>query len=154
MSTLRAAFTETMKTAMREKDPATLSAIRMVQAAVKQKDIDVARPRGDQAISDAEILSLLMGMVKQRRESITLYEQGGRADLAAQEAAEIDLIERFLPAPMDDAAVAAAIQGIISETGASSVKDMGKVMTALKERYAGQMDFSKANGLVKTALQG
>jgi hypothetical protein len=154
MSTLRSSLTDTMKTAMRDKDQATLSAVRMILAAVKQKDIDVARGRGDTAITDDEILSLLQGMVKQRRESIALYTQGGRADLVAQEEGEIQLIERFLPQQMDEAAMAAAVAGVIAETGAASVKDMGKVMAALKAKYAGQMDFSKANGLVKAALQG
>ena len=154
MSTLRASLTDTMKTAMRDKDQATLSAVRMILAAVKQKDIDVARGRGDTQITDEEILSLMQGMVKQRRESIALYQQGGRADLVAQEEGEIQLIERFLPQQMDEAAMAAAVAKVVAETGAASVKDMGKVMAALKSAYAGQMDFSKANGLVKAALQG
>jgi uncharacterized protein YqeY len=154
MSTLRTSLTEAMKTAMREKDSRTLSTIRMIQSAVKQKDIDVARPRGQDAISDDEVLSLMQAMIKQRRESIVLYEQGGRPELVEQESNEILVIERFLPAQMDDAAVLAAVQSVIAETEAAGMKDMGKVMAALKAKYAGQMDFSKANGVVKAALQG
>jgi len=149
---LRARLTEDMKTAMRAKDEAGLSAVRLILAALKDRDI-AARPKGiANGIPDDEIMTMMNGMIKQRRDSIALYEQGGRPELAAKEQAEITIIERYLPTQLDDAAVAAAAKGVIAEIGAAGVKDMGRVMAALKERYAGQMDFAKASGVVKQAL--
>ncbi len=151
---LRTNITNAMKDALRAKDERTLATTRLMLARMKDLDID-ARAKGNaEGIGNAEIMSMLQGMIKQRRESITMYEKGGRADLVKQESEEISVIEKFLPKQMDDAAVAAAIDKAIAATGASSVKDMGKVMGELKKAYAGQMDFSKAGGLVKTKLAG
>jgi uncharacterized protein YqeY len=151
---LREQLNEALKTAMRSRDAETVGAIRLVLAAVKDKDI-AARPSGNAAgIGDPEILSLLQSMVKQRRESIALYRQGGREDLAAKEEAEIAVIERFMPRALDAAETEAAIADVIAETGAVSIKDMGKVMAALKARYAGQLDFSAAGPAVKARLAG
>jgi hypothetical protein len=126
----------------------------MVLAGIKDKDI-AARPSGNaNGIGDPEILSLLQSMVKQRRESIILYRQGNRADLVAKEEGEIAIIERFLPKQMDTAEADAAISAAIAESGASSIKDMGKVMAALKSKYSGQMDFSAVGPAVKAKLGG
>lgn len=149
---LRDRLNDALKDAMRAKDPATVSAMRLILAALKDKDI-AARTRGDGSpLKDDEILSMLQSMVKQRRESVALYQQGGRDDLVQKEEAEIAVIERFLPQQMDEAAMTAAIKGLIAEAGATSVKDMGKVMALLKARFAGQMDPAKASGLIKSLL--
>lgn len=138
--------------AMKAKDEAKVSTLRMIGATLKDKDI-AARPAGKtDGISDDEILSMFQSMIKQRRESVDLYEKGGRADLAEKEKKEIEIISSFLPAQMDDNAVKAAIEAVIKETGAASMKDMGKVMGALRAKYAGQMDFGKASGLIKSLL--
>jgi uncharacterized protein YqeY len=151
---LRASLQETMKTAMREKDAATLGAVRLILAALKDKDI-AARPSGNaDGISEPEILSMMQGMIKQRRESVTMFRQGNREELAAKEEAEIAVIERFLPKQMNDAETAAAVDAVVTETGAASIKDMGKVMAGLKARFAGQMDFAKAGPAVKARLGG
>jgi uncharacterized protein len=151
---LREQITEAMKDAMRAREAETLSTVRMILAGIKDKDI-AARPAGNAAgIGDPEILSLLQAMVKQRRESVALYAQGGRDDLVAKEKAEITVIERFLPAQMDAAATDAAITAAIAESGAASIKDMGKVMAALKAKYSGQMDFSTVGPAVKAKLGG
>ena len=136
--------------AMKEHNEAKTSTLRMINSAIKDKDI-AARPNAD-AISDDEILGLFQSMIKQRKESIELYQKGGRDDLVAKEKAEIDLIASFMPAQMDDNAIQAAIKEVITQTGATSIKDMGKVMGALKAKYAGQMDFGKASALIKAAL--
>jgi uncharacterized protein YqeY len=149
---LRETITAAMKEAMKAKSEAELGTIRMINAAIKQKDIDVARPRGDQQITDEEILSLLQGLVKSRREAIEMFRQGNRQDLIDKETAEIALIERFLPAQLGAGETIAAIDAAIAETGASSVKDMGKVMAVLKSGYAGQLDMSKASAMVKQRL--
>jgi hypothetical protein len=151
---LREQITEAMKDAMRAREPDTLSTVRMILAGIKDKDI-AARPGGNASgIGDPEILSLLQSMVKQRRESVTLYAQGNRADLVAKEEAEIAVIERFLPKQMDAAETDAAIVAAIAESGAASIKDMGKVMAALKAKYSGQMDFSVVGPAVKAKLGG
>jgi uncharacterized protein YqeY len=151
---LREQITEAMKDAMRAREPDTLSTVRMILAGIKDKDI-AARPGGNATgIGDPEILSLLQSMVKQRRESVTLYRQGNRADLVAKEEAEIAVIERFLPKQMDAAETDAAIVAAIAESGAASIKDMGKVMAALKAKYSGQMDFSAVGPAVKAKLGG
>lgn len=149
---LREKITDAMKEALRNKEEATLSTTRMILA--KMKDLDIAaRPKGNTSgIGDEEIMSMLQGMVKQRRESIDMYQKGNRADLAAKEASEIEVIERFLPKQMSDDEIKSAISGIISSVGAKDIKDMGKVMAELKKNYTGKMDFSKAGPLVKGLL--
>jgi uncharacterized protein len=148
---LRARLTTEMKEAMKAGDKDKLATVRMIQAALKDKDIE-ARGLGKEPASDEEILSLLQKMIKQRTESAAVYEQGGRPELAANERAEIAIIETFLPKQMDEAEMQAAIDAAIAETGAAGPKDMGKVIAALKGAYAGRMDFGKASGLVKAAL--
>ena len=146
---LREAFTERLKQAMRAKDARTLSSVRMILAALKDRDI-AARGTGNAAgIPDAEILRLLQGMIKQRRESIALYRQGNRPELAEQEEQEIAVIESFLPKQMSDEETAAAVKEAIAETGAAGVKDMGKVMSVLRERHAGVIDMARAGAVVK-----
>jgi uncharacterized protein YqeY len=151
---LRERFTQVMKDAMKAKDTQTLSAVRMIMAELKKRDID-ARPKGiTDGIPEAEIGSMLQTMVKQRRESVALYRQGGREELAAQEEAEIAVIMSFLPKQLTEDETKAAIAQAVADTGAASVKDMGKVMTVLKDKYTGQMDFSTVGPLVKAALNG
>jgi len=148
---LRDRFTADMKEAMKAGDKGRLGAIRLIQAALKDKDIE-ARGNGKEPLSDEEILALLQKMVKQRQESIAMYEQGGRAELAQQEKNEVEVISSYLPKQMDEAETKAAIEAAIAETGAASMKDMGKVVAALRAKYAGRMDFAKASGLVKEML--
>ncbi|MGU3383500.1 GatB/YqeY domain-containing protein [Methylobacterium sp. D53M] len=148
---LRARFTTEMKEAMKAGDKERLATVRMIQAALKDRDIE-ARGNGKEPISDEEILSLLQKMIKQRTESAAVYEQGGRPELAANERAEIAIVETFLPKQMDDTEMKAAVEAAILETGAAGPKDMGKVIAALKGTFAGRMDFGKASGLVKAAL--
>jgi uncharacterized protein len=149
---LRERFSEALKTSMKDKDQRTVSTVRMVLAKLKERDIE-ARAKGNQGgIPDAEIQQMLQGMVKQRRESIELYEKGGRKELADQEREEIAVIERFLPQQMGEAEMEAAIRAAIASTGAAGPKDMGRVMAALKERHAGAMDFSKAPQIAKRLL--
>jgi uncharacterized protein YqeY len=151
---LREQITEAVKDAMRNREAETVSTLRMILAGIKDKDI-AARPSGNaNGIGDPEVLALLQSMVKQRRESINLYRQGNRADLVAKEEGEIAVIERFLPKQMDAAETDAAITAAIAEAGASSIKDMGKVMAALKAKYTGQMDFSAVGPAVKAKLGG
>ncbi|HQS16370.1 GatB/YqeY domain-containing protein [Reyranella sp.] len=151
---LREKLTEAMKDAMRAKDQAALGTIRLILAKLKDADIAARTEASRDGVADDRILSLMQGMIKQRNESITLYEKGNRADLAEKEKAEIAVIERFLPQQMDDAAVEAAVREAIAAAGATSVKDMGGVMATLKGKYAGQMDFAKASAAVKKALAG
>ena len=148
---LRDRFTAEMKEAMKAGEKARLGAIRLIQAALKDKDIE-ARGNGKEPLSDEEILALLQKMVKQRQESIAMYEQGGRTELAQQEKDEVAVITSYLPQQMDEAETKAAIEAAIAETGAASMKDMGKVVGALRAKYAGRMDFAKASGLVKEML--
>ncbi|KLK93772.1 glutamyl-tRNA amidotransferase [Microvirga vignae] len=148
---LRERFTADMKEAMKAGDKGRLGAIRLIQAALKDKDIE-ARGAGKGPLSDEEILALLQKMVKQRQESITMYEQGGRQELAQQEKNEVEVISSYLPKQMDEAETKAAIEAAIAETGATSMKDMGKVVGILRAKYAGRMDFAKASGLVKDML--
>jgi uncharacterized protein len=151
---LRARFSESLKAAMKAHDSRTVSTLRMVLSSLKNRDI-AARDKGNMTgIDDAEISQVLQGMVKQRRESMALYEQGRRPELAAQEAAEIAIIESFLPKQLSDAELEAAVKEAIAATGAASAKDMGRVMAALREKHAGQMDFAKASGAAKKLLQG
>ena len=135
---------------MKGGDQVTVGTIRLINAGLKQKDIE-ARPTGKE-VSDADILSMLQGMIKQRRESISIFRENKREDLATKEEAEVAVIERFLPAQMSDAEVEAVVAKLIAETGAASQKDMGKVMGALKTQYAGQIDMGKAGAVVKQKL--
>lgn len=151
---LREELTEAMKTAMRAKDEKALGTIRMVLAKLKDQDI-AARPSGNTSgISDDQILSMMQGMIKQRRESIALYQKGGRQDLVDQESAEIIVIEKFLPQQMNETATQDAVAKAIASVGATSIKDMGKVMGELKKAYTGQMDFAAAGVVVKGLLGG
>ena len=148
---MRERFTQDMKDAMKAGDKRRLSTVRLVQASLKDKDIE-ARGAGRGQASDEDILGLLQKMIKQRQESAGIYEDAGRAELAAQEREEAAIIAAYLPQQMDEAEMRAAITAAIAETGASSVKDMGKVIGALRGRYAGQMDLGKASSLVKEML--
>jgi|SRR5581483_4378184 len=136
------------KAALKARDKPRLSALRLISAALQQSDIAAKAP-----IPDRDIPALLQKMIKQRRESQAIYEKAGRAEQAAQEAGEIAVIEEFLPRQMSEAQAREAIAAAIKELGAASPKEMGKVMAALKERYAGRMDFAKASGLVKELLK-
>ncbi len=137
--------------AMKAGDTAKRDAIRLIQAALKNRDIEL-RGSANPPRDDVLVTEVLQKMVKQRRESIAMYEQGGRAELAAAEAAEVTVIEAFLPAQMDDARLAAAIDALVAETGAASVRDMGRVMALLRERHAGDVDMGKASAAVKARL--
>ena len=149
---MREAFTERLKAAMRAKDTRTLSTVRLVIAGLKDRDI-AARGAGNPAgIADPEILRMLQGMVKQRRESIALYRQGNRPELAQHEEKEIAVIESFLPRQMSDDEIAAAAKAAIADTGAAGPKDMGRVMAALRERHAGVIDLARAGVAVKQLL--
>ncbi|NJM34245.1 MAG: GatB/YqeY domain-containing protein [Rhodomicrobium sp.] len=151
---MRDKISAALKDAMKARSEVALSTIRMINAAIKQKDIDVARPRGDEKIADEEILGLLQGLIKSRREAIEMFRQGNRTDLIEKETAEIAVIEQFLPRQLGPEETEAAIDAAIAKTGAASVKDMGKVMAALKADYAGQLDMSKASPMVKARLGG
>ena len=151
---LRDKLNEAMKDAMRARETAALGTIRLILAKLKDVDIAARTETSREGVSDDRILSMLQGMIKQRNESVVLYEKGNRADLADKEKAEIAVIERFLPKQMDDAAVETAVREAVAAAGATSVKDMGGVMAALKAKYAGQMDFAKASAAVKKALSG
>lgn len=149
---LRQSLNDALKTAMLGKDSRGVSTVRLILAALKDRDI-AARSRGvADGIGDDEILQMLQSMIKQRRESIALYAKGNRPDLVEQEAEEITIIEKYLPAQMDEAAVQAAVDSAVTETGATSLKDMGKVIGFLKEKYNGHMDFAKASAKVKDRL--
>jgi uncharacterized protein YqeY len=150
---LRPRLTAALKAAMIGKDAAGTSTIRMILAKLKDTDI-AARPSGVEAIPDEQIVAMLRGMAKSRRESVELYRQGGREELAAKEEAEIAVIEGFLPQQMDAAAMQAAVAAAVAETGATSVKEMGKVMAVLRAKHAAAMDMGKAGPLVKAALGG
>ncbi len=138
--------------ALKNKEETKVATLRLMNAAIKDKDIE-ARPKGNlDGIDDASILNLFQSMIKQRKESIAMYTQGNRADLAEKEQAEIDVIQSFMPKQMDEAEMKTVIAGIIAETGANSIKDMGKVMGVLKAKYSGQMDFAAASIIIKTSL--
>ncbi len=150
---LRDRIASELKTAMKARDGARLSTLRLVMAAIKDRDIAARTGDGDDAgVSDDEVLSLLTRMVKQRAESARTYEEAGRLELAAEERAEIDVIEQFLPRQMDEAEITAAIDAEISDLGAGSIRDMGRVMGALKAKYAGRMDFGRVGPMVKARL--
>ncbi len=137
---------------MKAKEQHKVSTLRLILAALKDRDLATRAEGESDGISDEEILQLLAKMIRQRHDSIKLYEQGGRVDLAEREAEEIVIVEGFLPRQLDDAEAAAAIREAIAEVGATGLKDMGRTMAALKARYAGQMDFAKASALVKQQL--
>ena len=149
---LRNSIPEALRVALKQQDKRCISTVRLIMAALKDRDI-AARGKGDtEGISDDEILQMLQTMVKQRRESIQMYEDGGRKELAEQEAKEITIIERFLPQQLDEEQINLIVEKTINEIGADSLKDMGLIMSELRNNYAGQMDFSKASGLVKQKL--
>jgi uncharacterized protein YqeY len=148
-SPLKDRITEDMKSAMRSGEKERLGTIRMLQAAIKQREVDERI-----ALDDAQVLSVIEKMVKQRKESIAQFEQGGRADLAAKEKSEIDLLQAYLPAQLSDAEIDALIRESIATTGAASIKDMGKVMAAVKARAAGRADMGAVSARIKAALSG
>jgi uncharacterized protein YqeY len=149
---LRTDLNEALKTAMKTRDLRAVSTLRLILAGLKDRDI-AARPKGiADGIGEEEIVEMLHKMVRQRRESIELYEKGARPELVHQEQEEIGVIERFLPKQMSEAEMGEAVTAAIAETGAASIKDMGKIMGLLKQRFAGRMDFGKAGPLVKQKL--
>ena len=148
---LREQFTEQLKVSMKAGDSARTSTLRMILAKLKDTDI-ASRPKGIDKVPDDEVLSMLRGMVKSRRESVTLYQQGNRPELAAKEAAEIAVIESFLPQQMDDSAVESAVAEAIADAGAANLKDMGKVMAGLRAKHGAALDMAKAGVLVKARL--
>jgi len=149
---LRSQFNDSLKAAMKAKDQQALATVRLILAALKDRDIEARSSGKPDGIEDQEILEMLQKMVKQRRESITLYQKGERADLVAREQAEIEVIESFLPKPLTEEETRSAIEAAIRETQAGSVRDMGRVIAWLREHYPGRMDFSKVSRLVKQQL--
>ena len=150
---LRDDINNALKEAMKAGDKRRVSTLRLVNSALKNADIE-ARGQGKGPLSDDELLGLLHKMIKQRHESVELYEKGGRDELAEQEREEIAIIAAYLPQQMSDAEMRAAIEAAVAETGAAGMRDMGKVMAALKARHSGKMDFAKASALVKARLAG
>ena len=150
---LRDDINTAVKEAMKAKDERKLGTLRMVNSTIKNADIE-ARGNGKPQLSDADLLGVLQKMIKQRQEAVELYDKGGRPELAEQERQEIAVISAYLPKQMSDDDVKKAIADAIAETGAAGMKDMGKVIAALKTKHAGQMDFGKASGMVKAALTG
>lgn len=148
---LRDELQKALKESMLSHDTATTGAVRLIIAGMKEKDVD-ARGKGQERASDADLLSMMQGMIKQRNESIKMYLDGKRQDLADKEMSEIKVIEKFLPKQMSEAESLEAIKAVIAATGAASMKDMGKVMGALKTQYAGQLDFGKASVQIKSLL--
>jgi hypothetical protein len=149
---LRQDLNESLKEAMKAKDGCATSTIRLILAAIKDRDIAARTQGAGEKISDEQILEVLQKMVRQRKESIEMYAKGGRQDLVDRESHEIEVVEGFLPKPLSEAESQEAVAGVIGELGASSIKEMGQVMGELKRRYAGRMDFSKASTLVKDTL--
>ena len=150
---MREKITDALKTALKSGDRERSGTLRLVNAAIQDRDI-ANRGTGKPAATDEEVMQILAKMVKQREELAKAFEDGNRPELAAKERSEIEIIRAFLPTQMDEAATEQAIKDAITETGAAGVKDMGRVMAALREKYVGQMDFGKASGLVKGFLQG
>lgn len=149
---MRDTLAEQLKTALKAADKRRISTIRLIQAAIKDRDI-ANRGAGKDLVNDEEILAILSKMVKQREESARIYEEGNRLDLAEQEREEIAIIRSFLPKQLDEAEVRQLCAKVVEDVGADGLRDMGKCMNVLKERYPGQMDFSKASGVVKSLLQ-
>lgn len=143
-----------LKSALKDKDARAVSTLRLIMAALKDRDIAARGKDNSEGIGDDEILQMLQTMVKQRRDSIAMYEKGGRLELAEQEAEEIVIIQRFLPEQLDASATESAVEKTIADLGATGLKDMGAVMGALRDNYAGQMDFGRASGIVKARLGG
>jgi uncharacterized protein YqeY len=151
VAVLRDNINNALKDAMKSRDERKVSTLRMMNAAIKNGDIE-ARGQGKEPLNEAELLSLFQKLIKQRQESAELYDKGGRAELAQQERAEIEIITAYLPQQMSDVEAGAAISAMLQEINAQSLKDMGRAMTALKERFAGKMDFAKASAKVKELL--
>jgi uncharacterized protein len=151
---LRQRVNDELKQAMKAADKLKVSTLRLVNAAIKERDIENRTAGPDSGVGEGQILEVLNKMIKQRQDSLAAYEQAGRLDLAEQERGEIAIIRTFMPEMVGEAETAAAIAAAIAETGAASVRDMGKVMAHLKERYAGRMDFGRVGAAVKTRLQG
>ena len=149
---MRAKVSDALKTAMKNKDTARLSTLRLINAAIKDKDIALRGEGRDDGVSDDEITALMSKMVKQRQESVRAYEEGGRLELAEKERDEITVIEEFLPRQLTEEETAKAVEAAIAATSASSIRDMGKVMGALKAQYTGQMDFGRVGPMVKGKL--
>ena len=148
---LRDEINRALKGALKETDERRISTLRLVNAAIQNADIE-AQVRGRSSLADEELLPVLQKMLKQRQESVEIYEKAGRSELADQERREIEIIKAYLPQEMSDDEIESAIAGTLTQLGASSIKDMGKVMAALKQGYAGRMDFAKASGRVKALL--
>lgn len=148
---LREDLSNALKEAMKEKNVVDTNAIRMIIAGMKEKDVE-ARGKGKEKADDEQLIAMMQTMVKQRNESIRIYTEGNRPELAEKEQAEIKVIERFMPKQLNDDEIKSAVESIIASVGAQSVKDMGKVMAALKGEYAGKMDFGKASAVIKTLL--
>ncbi len=148
---LRDDLQNSLKEAMKNRDTQTVNAVRLIIAGQKEKDVE-ARGKGLEKASDDVLLAMMQSMIKQRKESIKIYQDGNRPDLAEKEQSEIDVITRFLPKQLSAAETETVIKAIITEIGAASIKDMGKVMTVLKNKYAGQMDFGAASGIIKQLL--
>ncbi|HEY9568708.1 MAG TPA: GatB/YqeY domain-containing protein [Thalassobaculum sp.] len=149
---LREQLGSALKDAMRAKDARAVGTVRLILAALKDRDIAVREKGVTDGVGEDEILAMLQTMIKQRQESIRLYEQGGRCELAQQEQEEIDVIRRFMPTPIEGAELESAVRAMIEEIGAADLKDMGRTMAALKERYPGRIDFTKASGIVRASL--
>ena len=149
---LRTNLSQMLKDAMRAKDQPVVSTLRLISAAIKDRDIAARSDGITDGVSDDDVSVLLQKMIKQRHESIRMYEEGGRLELAQREQDEIVIIEGFLPKQLDEAEIASTVDAMIAELGASGMKDMGPLMTALRERYAGVMDFGKASGVAKSRL--
>lgn len=151
---IREQLPDALKSALKDKDAWAVSTLRLIMAALKDRDIAARGKDNSEGIGDDEILQMLQTMVKQRRDSIAMYEKGGRLELAEQEAEEIVIIQRFLPEQLDASATESAVEKTIADLGATGLKDMGAVMGALRDNYAGQMDFGRASGIVKGRLGG
>jgi hypothetical protein len=149
---LRQAFRDRLTGAMKARDSRTVSTVRLILAGLKERDVAARGQDNPDGLSEAEIQRMLQGMIKQRRESIALYQQGNRPDLAQQESEEIAVIESFLPRQLDEAEIEAAAKTAIGETGATTVKDLGKVMGALRERHSGVIDLGRAGAIVRQLL--
>ena len=150
---LRDEINNAVKDAMKAKDERKLSTLRMVNSTIKNADIE-ARGQGKPPLSDADLLGVFQKMIKQRQESVELYQKGNRADLVAQEQGEIEIISAYLPQQMAESEIVDTVAALVRETGATAMKDMGRVMAAIKERYAGKLDVGKASAAVKKLLSG
>jgi uncharacterized protein YqeY len=150
----RTEFMDAMKTAMKARDEVTTNTVRMIIAKLKERDIESRGTGGPEKVGDTEIMSMMQGMIKQRQESLTIYRNAGRDELADREAAEIKVIESFLPQQMSDDEIKKIVDGLMTELNATDVRDMGKLMAEMKKRYAGQLDMAKASAMVKQKMAG